>query len=91
MRTNPSPKSGNSKGERIVSRVPRRRTASTKAPGPVALPTVSEENIPVQGVSIEDQIAQLAYFLWKERGENGGSAEEDWYRAEQEILARSRS
>jgi hypothetical protein len=37
------------------------------------------------------EIAQLAYFLWEARGGNGGSAEEDWYRAEQEILARSKA
>jgi hypothetical protein len=31
----------------------------------------------------------LAYFFWQERGGAGGSPEEDWLRAEQEILARS--
>jgi len=39
-------------------------------------------------VAMED-IAKLAYALWEARGGNGGSAEDDWYRAEQEIRARS--
>ena len=35
--------------------------------------------------SIEDRvraIAELAYYLWRERGCPNGSPEEDWYRAE---------
>jgi Protein of unknown function (DUF2934) len=55
------------------------------------LTTASELSIPVEGIPIEAQIARLAYSLWEARGGNGGSAEEDWYRAEQEILASSRT
>ena len=33
-------------------------------------------------------IAQLAYSYWVERGFQGGSAEEDWFRAEQELATR---
>ena len=40
------------------------------------------------GPSTED-IARLAYALWEARGGIGGSAEEDWYRAEQEVRTRS--
>jgi len=32
-----------------------------------------------------DQIARLAYSYWEARGYQGGSAEEDWLRAELEI------
>ncbi|HUO32862.1 MAG TPA: DUF2934 domain-containing protein [Bryobacteraceae bacterium] len=32
-----------------------------------------------------DEIAQLAYFYWESRGYQGGSPEEDWLRAEQEL------
>jgi hypothetical protein len=32
-----------------------------------------------------DQIALRAYRLWEQRGSPIGSAEEDWFRAEQEI------
>jgi Protein of unknown function (DUF2934) len=31
-----------------------------------------------------DEIARLAYSYWENRGRHGGSAEEDWYRAERE-------
>lgn len=32
-----------------------------------------------------EQIALLAYSYWEARGGQGGSAEEDWLRAEQEL------
>ena len=85
MRTNP--KSG---GSRSTTVVPRRRTVRPKGSESVALTAVSEESVSVQDVT-QAEIAQLAYFLWEARGGNGGSAEEDWYRAEQEILARSKA
>lgn len=34
-----------------------------------------------------DEIAQLAYSYWEARGYQGGSSEEDWLRAEQELSA----
>jgi len=40
--------------------------------------------------SIQNEIARLAYFLWEARGGVGGSPEEDWLRAEQEILTGSK-
>jgi hypothetical protein len=46
----------------------------------------SADNAPAR-----DEISKLAYSYWQARGGNGGSAEEDWYRAEQEILALSRA
>ncbi len=36
-----------------------------------------------------EQIASLAYALWQHRGCPEGSPEEDWLRAEQELLGRS--
>jgi hypothetical protein len=35
-----------------------------------------------------EEIATLAYCYWEARGGQGGSAEEDWYRAERELLCR---
>jgi hypothetical protein len=32
-----------------------------------------------------EAIAALAYSYWEERGRTGGSPQEDWYRAEQEL------
>jgi hypothetical protein len=37
-------------------------------------------------ISIQEKVALLAYRYWEERGKQGGSPEEDWYRAEREIL-----
>jgi hypothetical protein len=33
-----------------------------------------------------DEISKLAYSYWEARGYQGGSPEEDWLRAEQELL-----
>ena len=38
------------------------------------------------GEAVHDKIARLAYSYWEARGYQHGSAEEDWYRAEGEIL-----
>ena len=35
-----------------------------------------------------DQIARLAYTMWEARGCQGGSPEEDWHAAEQQLRAR---
>ena len=37
-------------------------------------------------VSSQERIALLAYTYWEQRGCCGGSPEEDWLRAEREIL-----
>jgi len=38
------------------------------------------------GEALREKIAQLAYSYWEARGYQHGSAEEDWYRAETEVL-----
>jgi len=53
-----------------------------KAAGPV---TVVET--PVNNARTED-IARLAYSLWEARGGQDGSPEEDWFRAEQELIGK---
>ena len=70
--------------------VPRRRTVRPKGSESVVVTAVSEDNVSVQDVT-QAEIARLAYLLWEARGGNGGSAEEDWYRAEQQIMARSKA
>jgi hypothetical protein len=35
-----------------------------------------------------DEVARLAYSYWEARGGAGGSAEEDWVRAERELRNR---
>ena len=41
-------------------------------------------------LSTHEQIALLAYSYWEARGCQGGSPEEDWLRAEQELAAAKR-
>ena len=36
-----------------------------------------------------EQIEKLAYRLWEERGRLLGSPNDDWFRAEQELIQRS--
>ena len=35
--------------------------------------------------AVEEAVAKLAYSYWESRGGQGGSAEQDWLRAEAEI------
>ena len=57
-------------------------------------PLPEVESIEVTVVEVEpmedespshDEIAVLAYSYWEARGCQGGSPEEDWFRAEQEL------
>jgi len=41
----------------------------------------------VEGLSLEEQIRQRAYELYVQRGNESGSAMDDWLQAEREILA----
>jgi len=60
-------------------------------PPDVHPPGDSAESYLSQGVSLHEQIALLAYSYWQQRGCQGGSPEEDWHRAEQEIRQRAMS
>ena len=53
-----------------------------KAAGPV-----TAVETPVRNARTED-IARLAYSLWEARGCQDGSPEEDWFRAERELLGK---
>ncbi|MEO8596280.1 MAG: DUF2934 domain-containing protein [Candidatus Solibacter sp.] len=55
--------------------------AAVASVGPLAVSTVST-------VSFQDAVARLAYAYWEARGCQGGSPEEDWLRAEQELSAK---
>ncbi len=39
-------------------------------------------------ISDPKMVAQLAYSYWEARGCEGGSPEEDWFRAEEELYGR---
>jgi hypothetical protein len=73
-----------------------RRTAVTKTK-PVAVveeAVVIAASAPVEEIKASvtptsEAIAALAYSYWEARGYQGGSPEEDWLRAEQELLSRN--
>lgn len=63
------------------------------APKMAVSPTTSETGRPADSVHTaesvapaHEEIAQLAYRYWEARGRPLGSPEEDWFRAEQEVL-----
>ena len=68
----------------------------TKQPIPINTPTssgnVNPSNTPATQVypGIEEEIRQRAYELYEGRGRQEGFHEEDWTRAETEILAKRR-
>jgi hypothetical protein len=50
---------------------------------------IAEENVGSGEQELKTAaIARLAYSYWEARGSQGGSAEEDWLRAEHELKAR---
>ena len=59
---------------------------ATKKTVQTAVPT-SE---PVRAISFEE-ISRRAYSYWEARGYQGGTPEEDWFRAERELLELSQN
>jgi hypothetical protein len=49
-----------------------------------SLTALEEELSP--SISIQEKVALLAYSYWEKRGRQGGFPEDDWYRAEKEVL-----
>jgi hypothetical protein len=61
---------------------PRRPRRPAAEPAPAAAASALETAAPPPA---SEQIAHLAYSYWEARGYRGGSPEEDWLRAEQEL------
>jgi len=59
----------------------------TKPDSPPAVETANEGTDSPQLKT--EEIARLAYSYWEARGCQGGSADEDWLRAEEELRARA--
>ena len=72
----PSPRLTNPRIPRINSPEPE----AIAAPEPPPVPEANGPELKAQ------EIARLAYSYWEARGCKGGSAEEDWLRAERELL-----
>ena len=67
--------------------------AVNKAAKPRVKAAVSTHKTRTTGVAPVDitaqQIADLAYFIWLDRGCPIGTSEEDWFRAESELRAKA--
>ena len=75
-----------------IARKRNTRSSSARAeiPGSAAeAPERTPQEILNSAVSDHEQVALLAYSYWEERGREGGSPEDDWYRAEREVRGRS--
>ncbi|MGE5570838.1 MAG: DUF2934 domain-containing protein [Rhodospirillales bacterium] len=87
-------------GGAVPAPVRRKRTRARVKGGAVPQPSVeaaqpqhataaaASNQVPLDPIAEREEIARLAYSLWEARGRQGGSPEEDWFRAEQEILKR---
>lgn len=64
--------------------------AGQENPVELAAPAAGEPVTNGQGdnLSETDEIARLAYSYWEARGRQGGSPEEDWLRAQDEVRRR---
>ena len=61
-----------------------KRSAARTSDVPVVTPVAAAPALPTH-----EEIARLAYLYAEARGFAGGSPEDDWFRAERELLARS--
>ena len=66
--------------------VPETPSTTTAEPELAAAQTVAA--LPVYK-PCHEEVAELAYLYWESRGFQGGSPEEDWLRAEQELRVRA--
>ena len=73
---------------------PRRTPTDKKATGPATIGNgsrnVAPDNTPATQIypGIEEEIRRRAYELYEQRGRQDGMQEQDWARAETEILSR---
>jgi hypothetical protein len=67
---------------------PARRKSAPRKPLSTATmaPAAAVESVVVRRSPEPEEIAALAYSYWVERGYRDGSPEQDWLRAEQELL-----
>jgi len=75
-----------SEKEIVVSAPVRHKPATPRRPRRSAAESATAA-VPSPAAPAPEQIAHLAYSYWEARGYQGGSPEEDWLRAEQELAA----
>jgi hypothetical protein len=88
------PKNRNSENDIAVSgagvaprRQPSPKPRAKRSSKPVEIPAVEITSADAVSEPTPEEIAQLAYSYWEARGGQGGSAEEDWIRAEESLRA----
>jgi len=88
-----SPVAATEQPKRKRAATPKSATAATPKPATAAshkhaTKKTAQTPEPEQQVSTiaHEEIARLAYSYWEERGYAGGSAEDDWLRAERELF-----
>jgi len=64
------------------------RTTASKEAAPKKNRT-AKSNLTQMSNASQEEIARLAHKYWAERGHQHGHHEEDWYRAEQELLGKA--
>jgi hypothetical protein len=76
--------------------MPRKLTSEEKPkprprrPKKASLPTETQAApVTTQPALDQAEVARLAHSYWLERGGQGGSAEDDWHRAEEALRARA--
>lgn len=83
----------------LATRAKHANTPAETSPTPTTESSVAESITLVAAVSEAtpaaqpsyEEISLLAYSYWVARGSQGGSPDEDWHRAEQELRARTRA
>lgn len=63
------------------------KAARPRAAKPAAAPRAKRTPGAAHTPIAPEEIARLAHSYWEARGRDGGSPEEDWLRAEQELKA----
>ncbi len=68
-----------------------RTTKNNKPATPSAKPTIISRSEPKElrtlPTDLQDQIRARAYELWEQRGRQHGNPEDDWLRAEREVMS----
>jgi hypothetical protein len=69
-----------------------RSSGATHSRKPGATMTASEtESVNIASQVDPEAVARLAYSYWEARGGQGGTPEDDWFRAEHELVTLNRS
>ncbi len=69
-----------------------KKTTTPRKPGKTATKTAKKRPAPMKEPHVmvsREEIARLAHKFWAERGHQDGHHEEDWFRAEQELLGKA--